>query len=195
MQQLNYFFVFRSESTMEKYINVHQKIIDKCREGDSAAQFKLYKLYYKAMYNTCFRILNNRQEAEDVMQESFLSAFGKIETYSEKVSFGAWLKRIVINKSLDYIKKRHVRFEELEGKFIESRVDESIEDTENLAMQIKLIKGSILALPDSYRVIASLYLLEGYDHDEISNILGINSSTSRSQLTRAKRKIIEKLKH
>ena len=79
---------------------------------------KIYKLYYKAMYNVSLRIVNNEAEAEDIMQESFLSAFEKIDTYTGQVSFGAWLKRIVINKSLDVMKKRKVDFESYEDSFI-----------------------------------------------------------------------------
>ncbi len=81
------------------YQNIHQGLIDACRHGDAKAQFEIYKLYYKAMYNSCFRILNNTQEAEDVMQEAFLSAFDKINSYKGEVSFGAWLKRIVVNRA------------------------------------------------------------------------------------------------
>ncbi len=87
------------------YENIHQEIIDQCREGSQKAQFQMYKLYYKPMYSICMRIINNETEAEDVMQEAFLSAFRKIDTYKGEVSFGAWLKKIVINRSLDVLKK------------------------------------------------------------------------------------------
>ena len=93
------------------YKNIHQEIIDECREGSQKAQFQLYKLYYKAMYSVSIRIINDEMEAEDVMQEAFLSAFEKMHTYKGEVSFGAWLKRIVVNRSLDYLKKRKVQFE------------------------------------------------------------------------------------
>jgi RNA polymerase sigma factor (sigma-70 family) len=93
------------------YLNIHQDIIDNCRKGDRKAQFQIYKLYYRNMYNISLRIVNETQEAEDIMQESFLSAFENIDTYSGKVSFGAWLrKRIVINRSLDALKKRKIDF-------------------------------------------------------------------------------------
>ncbi len=85
--------------------NLHQDILDACKEGDQKAQFQIYKLYYKAMYNTSLRIVNDTMEAEDIMQEAFLSAFDKIDTYSGTVSFGAWLKKIVINRSLDALGK------------------------------------------------------------------------------------------
>ena len=88
-----------------KYLNVHQQLIDLCKRGDSKAQFEIYKLYHKAMYNTCLRIVEDATEAEDIMQEAFFKAFDKINTYRNEVSFGAWLKRIVVNASLDYLKK------------------------------------------------------------------------------------------
>ena len=175
--------------------NLHQDLLDGCKEGDQKAQFQIYKLYYKAMYNTSLRIVNDRMEAEDIMQESFLSAFEKIEMYSGTVSFGAWLKKIVINRSLDTLGKRKAVFED-----IDSHVgirDDGPEDSlrsEEIDTRIGEVKEAIEKLPDGYRIILSLYLLEGYDHDEIAEILKISSSTSRSQLSRAKQKLISELK-
>jgi RNA polymerase sigma-70 factor (ECF subfamily) len=175
--------------------NLHQDLLDGCKEGDQKAQFQIYKLYYKAMYNTSLRIVNDPMEAEDIMQESFLSAFEKIETYSGTVSFGAWLKKIVINRSLDYLNKRKAVFEDIESHV--GIKDDSYEETarnEEFDVRVEEVKGAIDRLPDGYRVILSLYLLEGYDHDEIADILSITSSTSRSQLSRAKQKLIMELK-
>ena len=179
------------------YHNIHQDIIDRCREGEQKAQFQLYKLYYKAMFNASYRILNNRMAAEDVMQESFFKAFDKINTYSGKVSFGAWLKKIVINQSLDELKKNKIddRFIEDEGVKLKELNDKEDENDETeQKFNIDDIKEKINDLPDGYRVVLSLYLLEGYDHDEISEILNISSSTSRSQYTRAKNKLKKQLK-
>lgn len=176
---------------MEKlYKNIHQDIIDRCREGDEKAQFQLYKLYYKSMYSVSVRIVNDVMEAEDVMQEAFLSAFKKIKTYKGEVSFGAWLKRIVVNRSLDYLKKRKVQFEEINDR------TSQVEDYQMATMEvdIKVVKAAIQDLSDGYRVVLSLYLIEGYDHDEISQILGISNSASRTQLLRAKNKLREMLK-
>jgi len=175
--------------------NLHQDLLDGCKTGDQKAQFQIYKLYYKAMYNTSLRIVNNSMEAEDVMQESFLSAFEKIDTYSGTVSFGAWLKRIVINRSLDTLGKKKAVFEDIESHF--GIMDNSPEDAarnEEVDVKVEEIKEAIEKLPDGYRIILSLYLLEGYDHDEIAEILKISSSTSRSQLSRAKQKLIGELR-
>jgi len=175
--------------------NLHQDLLDGCKEGDQKAQFQIYKLYYKAMYNTSLRIVNDRMEAEDIMQESFLSAFEKIDTYSGTVSFGAWLKKIVINRSLDTLGKRKAVFEDIDSHvgIRDDGPDDSLR-SEEIDVRIGEVKEAIEKLPDGYRVILSLYLLEGYDHDEIAEILKISSSTSRSQLSRAKQKLISELK-
>ena len=174
--------------------NLHQDLIDGCKTGDQKAQFQIYKLYYKAMYNTSLRIVNDTMEAEDIMQESFLSAFEKIDTYSGTVSFGAWLKKIVINRSLDTLNRRKAIFEDIETHIgIKDESGEDLAQKEEIDVRVEEVKEAIEKLPDGYRVILSLYLLEGYDHDEIAEILSITSSTSRSQLSRAKQKLISEL--
>ena len=169
------------------YTNIHQDIIDNCRNKDRKAQFRIYKLYYRNMYNISLRIVNSPDEAEDIMQEAFLSAFEKIDSYKGEVSFGAWLKRIVINKSLDSIRKKKtglVIFEEGVAVPVE---DENIDNL--IEPRLDLIHKCIRMLPEGYRIILSLYLLEGYDHEEIGEILGISASTSRSQYARARQKL------
>ncbi len=170
------------------YSNIHQDLIDLCRTGDREAQFRIYELYYKAMYNTSLRIVKNETEAEDLMQDSFLSAFEKINTYSGTVSFGAWLKKIVVNRSLDSIKKQRLYFETLDEKVALGLSDDFPAETE---VDTEKIRKAIMDLPDGFRVVITLYLLEGYDHEEIGQILNISSSTSRSQYSRARQKLVE----
>jgi len=192
--------VFKTEcmdTEQDTYRNIHQDLINGCMQGDQQAQFRIYKLYYKSMYNTSLRILNDTLEAEDVIQEAFLSAFEKIGTYRQEVSFGAWLKRIVINRSLDHLKKRKMILEPVEEKF--DVADESGQENgslseEELREKLEIIRNAIDSLPDGYRIILSLYLLEGYDHDEIAGILNISPSTSRSQYARARKKLLEIIK-
>jgi len=172
--------------------NIHQDLIDGCKNGDQKAQFQIYKLYYKAMFNTSLRIVSDTMEAEDIMQEAFLSAFEKIETYSGTVSFGAWLKKIVINRSLDVVSRQKAIFEDIDTHY---ELQEDTNDTPELQEKMNEVKSAINNLPDGYRIILSLYLLEGYDHDEIAEILNISSSTSRSQLSRAKQKLLNELKN
>lgn len=174
------------------YPNLHQELIDRCRVQDRKAQFEIYRLYYRAMFNTSLRIVQDPVEAEDIMQESFLSAFQKINMYRGSVSFGAWLKKIVVNQSLDSLKKKRLIFEELNDSTMETRETEASES--DFSGSAEKIRDAILGLPDGFRVVLTLYLLEGYDHEEIGQILNISSSTSRSQYTRAKQKLAKILK-
>lgn len=178
-----------------QFLNLHQELIDSCRRGDQKAQFQIYKLYYKAMYNTSLRIVNDTMEAEDIMQEAFLSAFEKIGTYSGTVSFGSWLKKIVQNRSLDYLSKnRKMIYGDIESFHeIEDTSGEEFNLSEEPDTRLNKVMEAIKRLPEVYRNIVSLYLLEGYDHEEISEILSIPSSTSRSQFSRARKKIISEI--
>ncbi len=175
-----------------KDYHLHGELIRRCGEQDQEAQFEIYRLYYKAMYNTSLRITGDRAEAEDIMQESFLAAFSKIDTYPGDVSFGLWLKKIVVNKSIDLLRKRKIRFLELKEVAEKKTADEETdEDYENTKIQAERIRKAIALLPDGYRIVISLRLLEGYDHQEIAQILNISESNSRSQYIRAKQKVLK----
>ena len=176
-----------------KYSNIHQNLIEECKVGSKKAQFEIYRLYYQAMYNVSLRIVNDTQDAEDIMQEAFLSAFDKLPTYSETVSFGAWLKRIVVNLSIDYLRKKKISFDDIDSISQISFDDTETESYENTQEKIERIRNAMKQLSNKYRTIISLYLFEGYDHDEIAEILGVTPSTSRSQLTRAKQKLLSLL--
>ncbi|HTX88000.1 MAG TPA: sigma-70 family RNA polymerase sigma factor [Bacteroidales bacterium] len=175
------------------YINIHQDLIDACRAGDRDAQFKIYKLYYKAMYNTSLRIVEDTQEAEDIMQEAFLDAFQRLDSYTGQGSFGSWLKRIVTNRSLDALRRRKdiISMDEQELDFPEI-VEENREM--ELELQVAEVKEAIAQLPGEYRIVLTLFLLEGYDHEEISEILGISNNLSRTRFVRAKQKVLKYLK-
>lgn len=173
--------------------NIHKNLIDACRLNDRKAQLEIYKLYYKAMYNTSLRIVNDPMEAEDIMQDSFLDAFRKIDSYRGESSFGSWLKRIVINRSIDVVKRSRQVFSIDESNMdIPDAVDEE-DNVEILSLRIDEIRKTILMLPESYRVVLSLYLIEGYDHDEIAQILEISNNLSRIRYFRAKQKLLEYL--
>ena len=176
-------------------LNIYETLIEKCKQNDKKAQFQLYEMFYKPMFNTSLRIVGNRAEAEDAMQEAFLAAFRKIDTYKGEVSFGAWLKRIVINKSLDALKKHRMVLENID-ETPQSRLEDYNAENESSDFEYKVddIKTAIMQLAEGYRVVLSLFLLEGYDHEEISQILNISQSSSRSQLSRAKQKLFELLK-
>ena len=168
------------------YIDKHVELVDECRTGNRKAQFELYKLYANAMYNVALRIVNDDAEAEDVLQEAFLDAFNRIADFRQESTFGLWLKQIVINRSINYLRKRKVEFIGLDE--IEIADDPVDEESENL-LKVEAIKEAMNELPDGYRVVLTLYLFEGYDHEEISHILKISQNTSRSQYMRAKRKL------
>lgn len=136
-----------------------------------------------------YRIVNNEAEAEDVLQEAFISAFRSLEHYRGDASFGAWLKRIVINKAINVIKQR--RTEPLPE--VDFDVADDAWDEKEFPFSVDQVRRAIEALPDGYRSVLSLYLLEGYDHAEIAGILGISESTSKSQFNRSKKKLRELL--
>lgn len=169
------------------YIDKHAVLINSCKEGQRSAQYEIYKLYSKAMYNISMRILNHEEEAEDVLQESFLDAFSRIKDFRQESTFGLWLKQIVVNKSINYLRKRKVEFISTED--IDVVDDSTTINDDDTEYKVEQIRKAILELPDGYRVVLSLYLLEGYDHEEISHILKISENTSRTQLLRAKIKL------
>ena len=145
------------------------------------------------MYNTSYRILKNSAEAEDSMQDAFLTAFQKIEDYKGDATFGAWLKRIVINRALDELKKRKDTIS-LEEAGIQFSTDVSTENyLEILAYKVDEIRRGIEDLNEDDRVIISLFLLEGYDHEEISQVLDISYNASRTRYSRAKQRLRELL--
>ena len=177
----------------ETFIPRHLDLIEACKKGDQKAQFELYRLYYMAMYNTTLRIVGDPDDAEDVMQEAFLKAFTRLHTYRKEVSFGAWLKRIVINKALDFLRLKREQLS-LEDAGEIGEMEEATTDTVDVEYRAEEIKKAIHELPEGYRIVLSLILLEGYDHDEVSYILNISNATSRTQYHRAKKKLIELLK-
>jgi RNA polymerase sigma-70 factor (ECF subfamily) len=176
------------------YQDIHREIIELSKEGNPKAQFQLYKLYSKAMFNICFRMLNNKEEAEDLLQESFTDAFMKLNSFRYESSFGAWLKRIVINKCINAINKKKIDLVFPDNPIEPDAGDEEV-DYSGIDMDVRRIHHAVEKLPDGYRVIFSLYALEGYDHGEISQIMNISESTSKSQYLRAKQKIKELLKN
>jgi RNA polymerase sigma-70 factor (ECF subfamily) len=173
--------------------NIHEDLIRGCQVNDRKAQFQVYKLYFKAMFNTALRIVNDSAQAEDIMQEAFLEAFRRIESYRGESSFGIWLKKIVINKSIDEIRKSKdvISIDEADIEVLDQNEDENY--IQVLSTRVEEIRKAIHALPDSYRIILSLFLLEGYDHEEIAQILDISYNLSRTRYSRARKKLLENI--
>lgn len=170
------------------------EIIEKCKANNRQAQMQLYNQYCQGMYIVARRFVKHDAEAEDVVQEAFIKAFSKLDQYQAEVTFGAWLKRIVINTSIDMLKARKHQLVELETVHL-SVVDTDddnwlVDDT----VEVKDIKEAISSLAEKYRLILTLYLLEGYDHQEISGILQITEISSRTLLYRGKLQLQELLK-
>jgi RNA polymerase sigma factor (sigma-70 family) len=171
------------------YTDIHKALIDRCRKGDEKARFEVYKLYARPMYNVCMRMVNHVGEAEDILQESFIDAFQNLPRFKAESTFGAWLKRIVVNKSLNYLKKRKLKL----VYDVEIEVEDEETDLEDGELQLQLVLRAIQQLPDGYRVVLTLYLIEDYSHADIARMLGITESTSKSQYNRAKAKVREQL--
>jgi RNA polymerase sigma factor (sigma-70 family) len=171
------------------YHDIHKEIIELCKAGNAKAQFQLYQLYAKAMYNICYRMMNNREEAEDLLQESFSEAFLKLDTFRYESAFGAWLKRITVNRCINALKRRKADLILVEN-LPELATNEDYRE-EIPGLSVERVEQAMNLLPEGYRIIFSLYLLEGYDHTEISQIMEISESTSKSQYSRAKQRIKE----
>ena len=145
------------------------------------------------MYNVGYRIVNDADEAKDVLQDAFISAFNSLESYRGDSAFGGWLKRIVVNKAINLVRRR--RFERIpETTEFDVKESEAVDELEGFPFTVEKVKMAIEQLPDGYRVVLSMYLLEGYDHSEIGEVLGISESTSKSQFNRSKKKLKEILK-
>ena len=167
-------------------------IIENSKKGDVKSQYLLYNQYAKAMYNVCYRMMSGREEAEDMLQESFTEAFKKLHTFRFESTFGAWLKRITVNKCINEIKRKKTDLNFFDDM---SYFKEHTDDDASLPeLSVDKIKKAMEDLPNGSRMIFSLYLLEGYDHREISQILNISVSNSKTQYMRAKNKIKELLK-
>ncbi|MGD1844346.1 MAG: RNA polymerase sigma factor [Salibacteraceae bacterium] len=171
-------------------ISIHREIVERCKRGDRLAQYQLYELYSKAMLNTCYRMMNSREEAEDMLQEAFVSAFRRLDSFRFESTFGAWLKRIVINHCINELKRRKLELELVEDLHRFETPSETSESSEG-KWTVDMIRQAVMQLPNGYRVVFSLYALEGYDHQEIAQILNVTESTSKSQYLRAKRKLKE----
>ena len=172
------------------YQDVNQHVIDRCKEGDNRAQYELYKLYSKAMFNVSMRITNDYAEAEDVLQEAFISAFKNLHAYKSEASFGSWLKKIVVNAAINSIRKRRSELVPMDEQVAAEVADEPANDND-VEWQVEKVRRAIQKLPDGYRVVLSLYLLDGYDHAEIGEVLGVSESTSKSQYSRARVRLRE----
>ncbi|MFD2518984.1 RNA polymerase sigma factor [Salinimicrobium flavum] len=172
------------------------ELLEKCRRGDERAQMKIYKKYSKAMYNTALRIVKHSAEAEDIMQECFLKAFTKLDSYEGTSTFGAWLKKIVVNHSINAYNKK-IKYQEVSyNDQFKNAVDDGMgisSEEEEANPKVKMIMRTLNSLKENYRVALTLHLIEGYDHEEICEIMGISYANCRTTISRAKESLRKKL--
>ncbi|MCB0586882.1 MAG: RNA polymerase sigma factor, partial [Phaeodactylibacter sp.] len=148
----------------------------------------------RAMYNVCLRMVRNEQDAEDLLQNSFIDVFSKLHTFRFQSSVGAWIKRITVNNCINHLKRNRLFFEELEERHAEVPAKAGQEtDEPPPGLDVETVRKAVQYLPDGYRVVFTLYLFEGYDHKEIASILEITEATSKSQYSRARKKLRELL--
>ncbi len=166
----------------------HFQLVERCKAGDPMAQFELHRKYRSAMLRVAWRFTHDDFEAEDIVQEAFLKAFRSLAHFKGDSTFGAWLKRITINTSINALKKKQLEMVPLEGAEIQDEVPDLVSMSESTISPTR-IHQAIDRLPAGYRQVLTLYLLEGYDHQEISGILSISEATSKSQFCRARRKL------
>lgn len=168
----------------------HRDLIERCREGKRDAQFELYRLYSRAMYNTALRMVHSAHDAEDILQSVFVEVFTKLESFRYESSIGAWMKRITVNKCINFLKSRKLALTELTVTHDKAEI---VEHEQDPLWSVEQINKAIGELPAGYRIVFSLYAIEGYDHEEIGTILGVSEATSKSQYSRAKAKLREML--
>ncbi len=149
---------------------------------------EVYKSYYKAMYNVAHRIVRDEFEAEDIMQEAFLTAFTKLDSFKGEVTFGAWLKAIVVNKSLTQLKKNN-RYNEVKLSIVKDEVEQEETTLNKTNLKPNIILNYLNTLKENYRVILTLNLIEGYDYEEIAEILNYTNENVRTTIFRAKKKL------
>lgn len=170
---------------------VTEQIVVRCRKGDVRAFRELYEAYSKAMYNICLRMTGHAADAEDVLQEAFVQVFKNLEKLTTDSSLTAWIKRIVVNHCLSYLRKKKVYFEEVD---VVDTPEEAAVDEGAYAMTVSTVKEAIGQLPDGYRTVLNLYIFEEYSHREIADMLGITESTAKTQFMRAKEKVRQLVK-
>lgn len=170
--------------------DIQTELIDRCKKGDVKAQYSIYKNYSQAMYNISIRFMGIKMDAEDILQESFVQAFEKLKSFKGESSFGAWLKRIVINNCISQLRKNKMQFEEINESLLNISEESEIEET----IDPDIVHNAIKELPEGARTVLNLYALEDFKHRDIAEMLNISESTSKSQYIRAKQLLCEKIK-
>ncbi|MBO9564992.1 MAG: RNA polymerase sigma factor [Niastella sp.] len=170
-------------------MNKQEELIARCKRGDPAAYAELYNEHAGAVYNSIIRLVNHTAEAEDILQESFVAAFQGIARYVPTGGFRAWVKKIAINKSVDWIRKQKISFVEL-GSHLVAVADDEIIDEAAFQFTMDAIAVAIESLPHNYRTVFNLYAIENIPQAEIAQMLGLENNAVRVQYHRAKQKLL-----
>ncbi|MFB6319076.1 RNA polymerase sigma factor [Saccharicrinis sp. FJH54] len=178
----------------KKSIDINKDVIEQCLNGDRQAQFRLYSLYADNMLNVAYRMTNSREEAEDILQESFIDAFTRLNTFRFEASFGSWLKRIVVNKTINRYRMKKLKLTFIESYDFMHLPDEDTGQDYPDNLTVDKVKNAMNTLPEGARIVFNLFLFEGYQHAQIAETLNISVSTSKTQFRYAKLKIREYLK-
>ena len=168
-------------------------LVQQCLNGEASAYRALYDRYSKAMYNTALRILNRTDDAEDILQEAFTDAFQQLRSFEGRSTFGAWLRQIVVYKSIAHLKKQKLHVNGLETD-AENIADESLVEEDEVWYTVDSIKQAMQKLPDGYRTVLTLHLIEGFEQEEVAEMMKVAHSTVRTQYMRAKQKLLQVLK-
>lgn len=178
---------------LDTTITIHEELIDRCKRGDSSGYTGLYNLHAKEVYNTIFRLVQHTGEAEDILQDSFLAAYQAIDGFQNTGGFRAWIKRIAINKSINWMRRNKMKIVEMDTGSVKIEEEEAI-DERAFSFKMEEVQKAITALPEPYRTIFQLYAIENIPQVEIAQLLGIANNTVRIQYHRAKLKILKTLK-
>jgi RNA polymerase sigma-70 factor (ECF subfamily) len=171
-----------------------EQLITLCKAGNQSAQLEIYNRFFKAMYNTAYRIVKDSFEAEDIMQDSFLTAFTKLENLKDTVTFGSWLKRIVINNSIYHFNKNN-KYQDvpLDDVLYKVEATDNYVSNETNTLKANQVLETMKTLKDNYRISLTLSLIEGYDYEEISEIMDISYANCRTTISRAKESLRQKI--
>ncbi len=169
------------------------EIVERCKNNDRKAQLKLYEKYCDGMFWVAMRFVKNSDDAEDILQEAFIKAFEKLHQFSAEVTFGAWLKRIVVNQSIDFLKSKKQKVMVLDETYMHIETDEDWSVANGIT--IDEVMQAMERLPENYKYVVLMYLVEGFDHREISQVLNLTETTCRTRLLRGKVLLKDFLKH
>ena len=170
---------------------MHNELIDRCIKGDVKAQYSLYKLFVRSLYSVVMRYMNNKLDADEIVQDTFVTAFQKIDDYKGEGYFSQWLRRIAINNCITILRKRKIYFEDIDEMNAAAEIIEEVDEE----LDPSIVHDAIKELPERSRIVLNLYAIEGYKHQQIAELLGITESTSKTQYRRAKQILMKKLEN